>query len=119
MKYGFTPEQWQTIRAEVRALMIGIAKLRTTITYGDFVAQLQTVTFHPGAWAFHALLREICFEEDDAGRGMLCAVIVSKATGQPGQGFFKALARRGRDCQDLTACWRAELARVYTIWGAA
>lgn len=117
MKYGLSDEQWDAAKDEIRQFMVNLAKLGTTITYGEMTAQLQTVTFHPGAYGFHALLRDVCFAEYEAGRGMLCAVVVSKATGKPGQGFFKALVTR-RECQnnDLDACWRDELQKLYTYW---
>lgn len=117
LSYGLSDEQWQTAQSEIRKKMITVAQLETTITYGDLAAQLTSVVFHPGAYAFHALLREICYEEDDAGRGMLCAVVVSKAHGIPGQGFFKAIAKRGRDCSDPLQCWQAECTFVYEVWG--
>lgn len=118
MKYGLTTDQWDAALVEIRHILIGLAKLRTTITYSDLTAQLTTVSAFPGSYTFHALLRDVCYAEDDAGRGMICALVVSKATGIPGQGFFKSLIKRGRDCADLEACWQAELDHIYRVWGA-
>lgn len=119
MKYGLTQDEWQAACAEIRARLIELARLRTTITYGDLTAQLTTIAAHPGSYVFHALLREVCYAEYEAGRGMLCALVVSKATGRPGQGFYKALIQRGYDCTDLEACWQAACAALYAYWGEA
>ncbi|MGJ3240975.1 MAG: hypothetical protein ACFE0Q_19860 [Anaerolineae bacterium] len=116
MKYGMTADEWAQAKAEVRAILIGVAQLETTITYGELAAQMTTMSPHPGAYAFHALLRDVCYDEHQAGRGMLCAVVVSKASSMPGQGFFKALMKRGIDCQDQRACWQDAIARLYAIW---
>lgn len=118
MTYGLTDQQWDAAKAEILHMLIGLAKLEATITYGDLTAQLTTIAAHPGAYVFHALLRAVCHDEDAAGRGMICALVVSKATGIPGQGFFKAMVKNGRDCSDQKACWQAECQRLYRIWGA-
>ncbi len=119
MKYGLTLEQWQSAKAEMREVLIGVAKLQATIPYGDLAAQLRTISPHPGSYVFQALLRDLCREELAAGRGMLCALVVSKATGIPGQGFFKALISMGRDCRDINLCWQEECQRVYAVWSDA
>lgn len=116
-RYGLLLDEWDAAKADIREKMIQVAKLHTTITYGDLAAQLTTIAPHPGAYVFHALLREVCSDERKAGRGNLCAVVVSKAKGIPGQGFFKMLIQHGVDCTDVQACWETEIARLYEIWG--
>ncbi len=116
MKYGLTPGQWQAAREEMREILVGVARLRTTITYGELAAQLRTIAPHPGSYVFQAILRDLCFAEEAAGRGMICALVVAKATGIPGQGFFKAMIRNGRDCADPQACWQAECERLYALF---
>lgn len=64
-----------------------------------------------------AVLEAIDHEEDAAGRPLLSAVVVARATGLPGAGFF-TYARRcgihaGSDDQTL---WRRELRRVHAYW---
>lgn len=115
-RYGLPIDQWDAAKAEIRSFLRNLARSDALITYGDMTAQLRTVAFHPGAYAFHALLREVCYEEDEAGHGMLCALVVSKADGTPGQGFFKAMALRGRDCSDPLVCWEQERAHIRRIW---
>lgn len=64
-----------------------------------------------------AVLEAIDHEEDAAGRPLLSAVVVARATGLPGAGFF-TYARQcgihaGSDDQTL---WRRELRRVHAYW---
>ncbi|MEO1287927.1 MAG: hypothetical protein AAFV93_09165 [Chloroflexota bacterium] len=117
MKYGLTSEEWHTAQEEIRHILIGVAKLETTITYGELASQLMTISPHAGSYVFHALLRAVCKAEREAQRGHLCAVVVSKATGIPGQGFFKMMMKHGYDCHDQKACWQSEINRLYEIWG--
>jgi hypothetical protein len=42
----------------------------------------------PHDHVFHDLLVQISVEEDANGRGMLSAIVVHLADGQPGNGFF-------------------------------
>ncbi len=116
MKYGLNPDEWETAKEEIRELMIAVATLKTTITYGELAAQMMTISPHPGSYVFQALLRDVCKDEREAGRGMLCAVVVSKVKGIPGQGFFKAMIKQGYDCTDIQACWQNEIDRLYEIW---
>lgn len=116
MKYGLTPDEWNAAQNEIREKMIAVAALHTTITYGELAAQLTTIAPHPGSYVFHALLRAVCSAEYEAGRGMLCAVVVSKATGRPGQGFFKTMLQRGYDCSDLEHCWQSACDEIYAYW---
>ena len=95
VKYGLNPDEWEAAKEEIRHFMIAVAKLKITITYGELAAQMMTMSPHPGSYVFHALLRNVCRDEREAGRGMLCAVVVSKAKGIPGQGFFKAMIKQG------------------------
>jgi len=116
--YGLSHEIWEAAKTEIRQILIGVAQVQTTITYSELAAQMQTISPHPGAYVLHGLLRVVCQEEEAAGRGMLCALVVAKATGRPGQGFFKTMIKIGRDCADLEACWQAEIERLYAVWGA-
>lgn len=117
MKYGLTTERWQAALDEIRDLCVNVACNGGTITYGDLCAQLSVIHPHPGSYVFHALLRAVCESEEQAGRGLLCALVVNKETGMPGQGFFKMIATK-RDCIDLIGCWQAELTSLYRYWSA-
>lgn len=103
---------------EMRLILIGVAKLRTTISYSELTYRMTTVTLHVRAPQLYELLRQICRDEAAAERGYLCALVVRKSDGLPGQGFFKMLARNGYDCSDPQACWDDVAAHLYETWGA-
>ncbi len=119
LKHGLAPEQWQAAKEDMRQICIQTARDRATISYGEVAARMTTVTAHPGAYIFQNLLREMCREEESAGRGMLCALVVQKASGKPGAGFYKAIVQLRADCaDDLDVCWQQECERVYALWSA-
>jgi hypothetical protein len=111
------PQTWDAAVREIREICVLTAKLRTTLTYTDLTLRLTTVAADPGSYVFHHMLRAMCQAEETAGRGMLCALVVQKATGRPGAGFYKAIAKiRPDEAHDLEACWQAECARLYAYW---
>lgn len=114
--YRLTNEERAAAKAEMRALLIECARNRAIITYGDLSAMMHTVRIHPGSFIFTHLLTAVCQEEAANGNGMLCALVVSKATGMPGGGYFRGMATLGRDTSDLEASWRAEVEAVFTHW---
>lgn len=95
------------------AELIALAKARQTITYSELARQLGIHHRHP---AFMQILGEICREEEAEGRGMLCALVVAKATGIPGGGFFAGAAAWGRDVSEMEQSWREECERVFEAW---
>lgn len=116
MKYGLSSTQWQAALDELHDILIGLAKQRQTITYGELSTRMTVISPHPAAYVFHALLRAVCDVEASAGRGLICALVVSKATGIPGQGFFKLMISKERDCSNQRQCWQVELERIYKNW---
>lgn len=107
---------WQTIKTRIRALCIESARHRETITYSDVIRALGPDSgLSPRSPIFHRLLGEMCHEEEKAGRGLLCALVVAKMTGIPGQAFFPTLfAARG--CDDPQICWEQERDRLFDYW---
>ncbi|MBK8020691.1 MAG: hypothetical protein IPK19_04480 [Chloroflexi bacterium] len=118
-RFKLTESEWTAVRAEMYAELIALAKARQIITYSDLALRLPSVYVHPGSYAFTRLLGEICDLEEEAGRGMICALVVSKATGMPGAGYFRGAAHRGRDVSDLDRCWQEECERVFDAWANA
>ena len=84
-----------------------------TITYGDLCDAIKSRSFYPQDPDLHTLLSAISTHEDDAGRGLLSAVVVN-ATGTklPGDGYFALAELRGRDVSDRKAHHEAELTKV-------
>ncbi len=108
--------EWHAVKDEIRAILIELAQSRQTITYSGLCLRLQTVTLHPHSFVFTRILREVCGEELEKGHRMLCALVVAKATGMPGGGYFGAMAQLGADASDLEARWREDLEDVFTYW---
>lgn len=45
-------------------------------------------------------LARVSIEEEQAGRGLLGMLVVSTKTGRPGKGFYKAMAKAGRELDE-------------------
>ena len=115
-KYGFSDAKWADLKEEVRQILVNAAKDREVMTYSELCDKLSAHVF-PGSWRLTALLSEVCTEEWDAGHGRLCALVVSKATGIPGVGFFKgSFEIDSSDISDPVAFWQAEVEQVFTLW---
>ncbi len=119
-KYGYTEDQWQRGKEEMRHILAERAKVRGMIPYSELANQLTTIQIEPHDYAFAAMLGEISAEEDQASRGMLSVIVVHKSGDmQPGPGFFDLAQRLGRDASDILACWVAELKTVHAYWSGA
>jgi hypothetical protein len=113
-KFKLTEAEWGAVKAEMRALLIEQAKTRQTISYSELADRLETVSVHPYSYAFARLLTQIGGEEEQAGRPLLPALVVRKATGIPGAGYFKGTGVRGHTATEEE--WAEELQRVYDYW---
>jgi hypothetical protein len=90
----------------LRELLVEVAARGGTITY----EQLRTELGLSGDLVPE--LRALSVAEDDAGRGLLTAVVVRRDTGRPGEGWFRLASQRGRDVADRDGVWRAERTRL-------
>lgn len=116
-KYGFTIDQWESAKDEMKIILADRARVNHTIPYSELVSLLSSIQLEPESYALRAMLGEVSAEEDAEGRGMLTVVVVHKGSdGQPGPGFFDLAGKLGRDTKDEMACWIAELKRVYKQW---
>lgn len=107
----------------MRQTMIEVARHQRTITYSELCAQLTTAYLHHRAPALTQLLIEIGAQEAKAGRPVLPAVVVAKASGMPGGGYFKSepspltpLPHGEGNTSDPKAIWEADLQRVFEYW---
>ncbi len=102
----------------MRQVMINVAKSERLITYSELCAMLKTAYIHFHSPFLTGLLIDIGREEHEAGRPILPAVVVSKTSGIPGAGYFKA--GEGEDTSESTddpkALWQADLERLYEYW---
>jgi hypothetical protein len=100
----------------VRAILVETARRREVITYVALSSRLTAIPLAPNDASLAAMLGEVSAAEDEAGRGLLTAVVVRQDTVRPGRGFFRMAARQGRDVSDPAACWERECERVYAAW---
>ncbi|MDZ7679164.1 MAG: hypothetical protein U5K29_11490 [Acidimicrobiales bacterium] len=105
----------------VAGILLGVARRGTTITYGqllDALAERDPDLRVLAESDLAPVLRSVSTREDEAGRGLLTAVVVRQSSGLPGGGFFRLAAERGRAVEDRSAAWSAELALVHAAHSA-
>jgi len=115
-RFTLSEAEWEVMREAMRVELIECAKQKRIVTYSELALMLP-VYIHPGSYAFTRLLSQVGVSEEDAGHGLLCALVVSKATGIPGAGFFRGAAERGYDASNPDEYWRAQLEQVFAYWG--
>jgi hypothetical protein len=93
----------------LRDRLVEVAADGATITYDDVRGELQIEGDLVPA------LRALSVAEDEAGRGLLTAVVVRPYTGLPGAGWFRLAEERGRDASDPVAMWNEERERLHKI----
>jgi hypothetical protein len=117
MPYGVSDHAWDAAKAEMRRVLVSVARDRRVIAYSDLVGQLQSIQFAPEEFAFHQMLDQLSTEEDESGRGMLTVVVVHKSGDmRPGPGFFELAGSRGREVESIDETWLAELDQVWAYW---
>lgn len=114
-RYTLNEGEWDVMVAAMHVELVELAKQKCIVTYSD-LALMMPVHIHPGSYTFTRLLTQVCDEEERMGHGLLCALVVSKATGMPGAGFFRGAAERGYDPSEPEAYWHAEVERVFAYW---
>lgn len=116
-KHGFTEDQWNSAKAEARCAMIAVAQREDVIAYSDLVHKVSSCQLEPNGALLAHMLGEISSAEDEAGRGLLTAVVVHKGGDmRPGPGFFRLARSRGRQFKDEDQFWIDELHDVYRSW---
>lgn len=115
-KRDLSNTEWQGIKEEIRTLLIGLAKIRRTISYSELAAQIRVAYVHYRAPAFDRILQDLCADEVAASRPILGVVVVNKQTGYCGAGFFKWAAMMGYNVSDPELFWHEEFERVCNYW---
>jgi len=116
-KYGYSLNDWEAAKNEMKEILVERAKVRGMIPYSELATQIKSIHITVEAYAFAAMLGEVSTEEDKSGRGMLSVIVVHKSGDmQPGPGFFELAKTLGRDTSDILACWIAELKKVHAYW---
>lgn len=113
VRYGLDHDTWVQAKREILTVLRETARHRTLITYGSVTEQLLAVHAHPGSYVFTAMLRETCHDEARETGVILCALVVSKATGKPGGGYYQGMACASGD---LDECWQREREAAYSYY---
>lgn len=115
-RFGYLVDNWDAVKAEVRAILIDCARQRKTITYGDLSTRLSAARIPAYSYAMSALLGDIIRKGEPEEWGVLATLVVRKSDGLPGAGYFKAMAGRGIPESDYRTIWQAEFERVCDYW---
>jgi hypothetical protein len=113
----FSTAEWQTLKEEMRDILIGVARTCSTITYSELAALIRTAHMHQRAPLFHKLIRDMDHDEDKAGRPSLAALVVRKDSGIPGQGFYAGASAPEGQTFDPQVYWQSEFDKVCEYWG--
>ena len=103
MKYGRTDGEWGELVDAATEYLIEVAKDRMMVNYTDLSSELVRRTGHRGfdfntdrdQAAVGALLGEVTDGTYDEIGGMLSSLVVQKATGDPGEGFYRFARKLG------------------------
>jgi hypothetical protein len=117
MKDKVMEARWETVKEEMRDILIQCAKDKETVTYSQLTRMLQTVRVHYHSHILVRLLDELGDEEDAEGRPCLPALVVTKQTGMPGGGFFAGISTElGQSPDTLEKYWRKHVDEVFAYW---
>jgi hypothetical protein len=109
---GVDDDRWAEVLQDIRQVLTAVASARSTITYDALHARLGGDVPSRGERDLAAALRAVSIAADEAGEGLLSAVVV-RQSGRPGGGWFRLAEQRGRDVSDESQAWRAEVERVW------
>jgi hypothetical protein len=99
---------WDHVKAEMRLILIQVARIESTISYSGLAGQ---VGLHHRNPKFMRLLIEISDADEQANRPSLAALVVAKATGRPGEGFFVGIPHEEREIY-----WQKRFDDVCDYW---
>jgi hypothetical protein len=115
-RWGLPLQDWETAKAQAGEALVERARGRGTLTYSELCEAVTVARFRPYSWRLVALLDEICAEEDAEHGIILATLVVRRDSGLPGDGYFAALERLGRDVTDRLALWNEEAERVWSAY---
>jgi hypothetical protein len=116
-------QEWARHRDLMREVIVGVARSRATITYGELSEIVFKRRFSARSSALAQMLEEVCVLEDAQTGVELGSVVVRADSGIPGKGYFLfARDHLGRliDHSDPASCrrfWAFEVERVWELYG--
>lgn len=118
-RFGYTGDEWNAAKEEIRVILIVTAKAQDTIAYSDLGKKVNTMEIRERGLVISSILDEVSSDEDAGGRGLLTVVVVHKyGDMEPGPGSFDLAESLGRDVSNVTKCWIDELKKVHACWRA-
>jgi hypothetical protein len=107
-------KEWEKGKAALRLACIDAARRRETQIAAHFFPLLHEG--HRDHAHFYQMIREVDDAELEVDRGSLGAVIVSRGSLKPGEGYLQFLAKRRACGDDLLACWELERDQLAEYW---
>ncbi len=115
--YGYSISEWDIAKEEAKTYLIEKARNKSRVAYSELAGNIHAINIEAHDPRMFHLLGEITIEENEAGRGMLTAIVVHKSGDmQPGPGFFAQAKSLGKDTSDILACWINEFNHVHDYW---
>jgi hypothetical protein len=119
-RYGYTLEQWEAAREEIRQILIRTAGSRSVITYTDLCLQVKAIHIEPHDRALPYFLGEVCTDEHDAGRPLLTAIVIYKNDpSKPADGFLDLADSLGYDTGVPDSFWIGQVRAAHDLWSGA
>jgi len=112
----YSENDWNKTKKEMKEILINLSKNRGLITYSELTENKMTIKFYALSSSLNKMLDEVSYEENRAKRGLLSAVVVSKATYAPGSGFYKHIKPEKRVELGDAQCWRDAVKKVHNYW---
>lgn len=117
LRYKISDEEREDAKDEIRSLLTECAKEKRLMTYQELASKMHSLRLQARSHTLFELLDSISMEEEDAGRGMLSVLVVTKMHGLPSQGFFDLAETRYRcDVSNKTAFFNNQREKVYAYW---
>lgn len=101
---------------EMRAILIGYAKRRQTITYSELAPMISSASLHHRAPIFHKMLDIMSTEDAEQGMPSLASLVVRKDSGIPGMGYFAISSREDGVIEDHETYWRRRFEELCDYW---
>lgn len=104
----------EAVLDEMRAILIGCAKRRETITYSDLARTVSGVSLHHRAPIFHRLIAQL--DGPDPDEPSLATLVVRKDSGIPGGGYFAGSEGDVGTLDEQRAYWQTRFDAVCDYW---
>jgi hypothetical protein len=104
--------RYAMLRPRVRKVLTEVAAQRSTITYEQLSERVWRGIEDWAGSRVEGASKAVSIASDEAGEGLLNAVVVGRS-GFPWPSWFEFAASRGRDVRDTQRAWRSEVERVW------